>query len=543
MIMRQPANFPLIQRITALWRRGTPSSVVVSGEPSDSTTETSVTGAIVDGYFKELKLSRLRKDRYRDFEQMDEEYPEIASALDIYADNATNPKEETGDPFWVESDNEKVKKILEECSDRLELKDVIWEIARNISMYGDEFDEVVVDKTPEVARLKYLAPETMFRNEDEYGRLKEQAYHQRDVTTHVTVAEFEKWQIVQFSNAGRRKKYGRSVLDPIRRPYKQLQMMEDGMVIGRLTRAHLRYKWLIDVTGMDQKQAQDHLKKVKKDLRKKRTINPVTGKLDVNTNPLTAEEDFFVGVTKDSKADVDVVQGQGNLGDIGDVEHFQNKLFSGLKVPKAYLGLERDINAKATLTEQDIQFARSVRRVQAAVRKGLRQLFDLELILKGIIVANVEYSIKFSSISMVDEMRKWQVEKIKAEVARIYGVEIDVLSDEFILSTFLGLSDEQIAQILKNREKDSPATKPTGKPDLKLVPPGPQTKTTKEPSKSTKTQVPGEPGTPATAATPPAEIADQIKENGPFASETLMFLVEQLKDLVDAELEAVREEA
>lgn len=529
---------PLVQRITAVWRRGSG----FQSEAEGSTTETSPPSSTFQWYLSQLKISRKRKDRYADFERMDEEYPEIASALDLYADNATAPQEKSGDTFVIESDNDKVVKILEDCSKRLKLDEGAWEIARNIAKYGDEFDEVIVSNQNAIVKLKYLAPETMVRKQDEYGRDEEVAYEQVDPKVDQVVAEFAKWQIVQFSNARSRKKYGRSILDSIRRPYKQLQMMEDGMVIARLTRSHLRYKWLVDITGMDLKEAEAHLKKVKKSVRKKRTINPITGKQDITTNPLTAEEDFFVGVTKDSPADVDVLQGQANLSNIGDVEHFQNKIFSGLKVPKAYLGLERDINAKATLTEQDIQFARTVRKVQGVLREGFRKIFDLELILKGIIVANVEYKVVFSAISMVDEMRKWQVEKIKAEVARIYGVEVDVLSDEFILSTFLGLSDEEIKTILKAREKEEPAPQPAVQPGLKLVSPGPQTKLPQEPTKTPKKKVPGEPEPPTPQAAVPTELSGQIKENGVYASEQLVFLVEQLQALVDAELESLRSE-
>lgn len=533
---------PLVTKVTGLWRRGT--GVTDGDKP---TTETSPPSSTFMWYFDQLKLGRERKDRYADFERMDEEYPEIASALDIYADNATSPKDEKGDAFWIESEDEKIKKILEECVRRLKLTKEIWEIGRNVSKYGDEFDEVIVSNQAEIARIKYLDPETMVRKQDEYGRDKEFAYEQVDPKTGVAVARFAKWQIVQFSNAKRRKKYGRSILDSIRRPYKQLQMMEDGMVVGRLTRSHLRYKWLVDVQGMDPTAALDYLEKVKKKVRKKRTINPLTGKLETETNPLTAEEDFFIGVTKDSRADVDVVQGQANLGDIKDVEHFQNKIFSGLKVPKAYLGLERDINAKATLTEQDIQFARAVRRIQGALREGLRCILDLELILKGVIVANAEYTINFSRVSMVDEMRKWNVEKIKAEVARIYGVEIDVLSDEFILRTFLGLSDDEIKDITKEREKEEPpaekpGTQPGAQPGLKIVPKAPTGKTGKEPTSTTKMAVPGEPEPPKPQVQPPAEIAEKIESGGVYASEQLAFLVEQLQALVDAELESARNE-
>jgi hypothetical protein len=117
----------------------------------------------------------------------------------------------------------------------------------------------------------------------------------------VNIGEFEKWQIVHWKNGGTKKMHGDSILKPVRRVYKQLQLMEDGMVIGRLTRSHLRYKVLVDVGGMAKEDAEAHVESVKNKMRKRRMINPITGQLDTSQNPLTSEEDFFIGVTKDSK--------------------------------------------------------------------------------------------------------------------------------------------------------------------------------------------------------------------------------------------------
>jgi hypothetical protein len=81
------------------------------------------------------------------------------------------------------------------------------------------------------------------------------------------------------------------------------------------------------------------------------------------------------------------------------------------------------------------------------------------------------YEIHFAPISMVDELRKWTMEKIKAEIAKIYSVDISLLSDRYILKTFLGVPDEEIDAIL--REKPTPPSLPSGKtsntPSLRLA--------------------------------------------------------------------------
>src|SRR4030067_1604850 len=112
-------------------------------------------------------------------------------------------------------------------------------------------------------------------------------------------------------------------------------------------------------------------------------------------------------------------------------------MFTGLKVPKAFMGVEKDVKAKATIVEEDIQFARTVGRLRKGLRRGLSQIFDYQLILKGIAPVRGLYQIVFAPISMVDEMRKWTTEKLKAEVAKIYSTDMSLLSDRYILKNFV----------------------------------------------------------------------------------------------------------
>ncbi|MEM3112780.1 MAG: portal protein [Candidatus Anstonellales archaeon] len=435
-------NLPLIGKISSMISRLAPAP-----KKREETTETSTYVGVVSYYYQKTKLERTRLAKYGDYEEMDETYPEISSSLDLYADNATKERGQTGEVIEIKTDDPKVRNVLDELITRLRLNDTLWDTARNMAKMGDDFDEVVCDESGDVIRLKNLPPNTIYVNVDEYGRKKEKPYVQKDETGSTDVAEFEDWQIIHWKNGGMKKMYGESVMKSIRRVYKQLQMMEDGMVIARLTRSHMRYKILVDVEGMTAEEREDYLKKIKNEFKKKRLINPLTGQLDTTQNPLSAEEDFFLAVTKDSRADVDVLQGATNLGNIRDVEYFQTKLFAGLKVPRAFVGLEKEVKAKATIVEEDIQFARTVGRIRKGLRIGLKKLFDYQLMVRGIAPINGLYEIHFAPISMVDEMRKWTIEKVKAEVAKIYMIDMGLLTDEFILKHFVGLDDEDIANL------------------------------------------------------------------------------------------------
>ena len=415
-----------------------------------------------DFYYKKMITERTRLASYIDYELMDAEHPELSSALDIYADNSVAGEESEEQRFAVDSEDDKIKEVLTDINKRTRIDQEIWPLTRDLCKYGDEFEEIVVNSAGLVVRLKALPQDEMFRNEDQYGLLlEERAFEQKDKATKKVLAKFEPWQISHFRNRTSRKgQYGTSIFSPARRLFKQLQMMEDGMVVARLSRSHMRYVYMIDVGEMAPAEAEAHVESVKRRIKKKRRLNPITGKFDVVSNPMSAEEDMFVGVRNGSPAGVKTLDGQNRLGMIKDVEYFQNKMFTVIKVPKSWLGLERDVNAKATLSGQEIQFSRTIRRIQHVdLKNGLKKIYDIGLLLQGHDLTKVKYEILFPAIKTIDEVRKWEIEKVRAEVAKIYSVDIGVLTDDFILSHFLDLTDEEIKDLNADREKESEKAK------------------------------------------------------------------------------------
>jgi len=512
-------NFPLIKKISSIISKQAPEQ-----PKREETTETSTYSGVVSYYYQKTKLERTRLAKYGDYEEMDENYPEISSSLDLYADNATKERGQSGEVIEIKSSDSAAKNCLDELIGRLNLNDTLWDTARNMAKMGDDFDEVVCDESGDVVYLKNLPARSMFVEVDEYGRLKEKPYVQKDETGSIELCRFEPWQIIHWKNGGMKRLYGESVMKSIRRVYKQLQMMEDGMVIARLTRSHMRYKILVDVEGMTAEEREEYLRKIKNEFKKKRLINPITGQLETSQNPLSAEEDFYIGVTKDSKADVDVLQGATNLGNIRDVEYFQTKLFAGLKVPKAFVGLEKEVKAKATIVEEDIQFARTVGRIRKGLRIGLKKLFDYQLMVRGIAPVRGLYEIHFAPISMVDEMRKWTIEKLKAEIAKTYMIDMGILTDEFILKYYVGLSDEEIERLKGSKLKTTAKSTGSGLGRTTSIRAGEMSglATPKFSGMSTATKVEGGNGL--------------DRDNLHIATLHMMNLVETLRDLVDLEL-------
>ena len=444
-------NEQIVQRISNVLGRYDGSTADLSQRQSSDveTREREQAGASsFDWYLEEMRLGSSRFAKYKDYERMDAECVEAISALDVYADNATEGDSDTDEVIMIKSDSELAVDILNEVKERLKLDTEAWAIARELVKYGDKFEEIVVFDDMEIHRLKSLPAKQMYVNVDEYGRLDpEHPYEQKDVAGK-SIAKFTDWQILHFKlSRARDEKYGvdGGILFPVRRVFKQMEMMEDALVINRLTRAQQRYAYKIDVTGLEPGEATlEYLREVRKELRKRGTIDPMTGKMDLTYNPLSAEEDVFIGV-RDGNGDVSVLQGQTASG-LEDINHLRNKFFAGIKLPKAWLGFEEGTRARAVLTEQDVQAARTVRRVQMAMIAGFRKLFDIALMVRGVDPAQIEYTIAMPPISTIDEMREWQIKKIKADLARALKAEMGV-STHWLLVNMLGFTEEQIDEI------------------------------------------------------------------------------------------------
>lgn len=400
--------------------------------------------------FEKMRLEAGRIAAYHDYDLMDSECPEISAALDVIAEFSTQSDDPKAETFNVQSEDEGFSDYLHDKIKLLHLEKLITPTAREIVKYGGTFWELVASPDGEIIEVKPLPPITMVRNEDKWGILMKNAFTQIDQGTQKPIAQFVSWQIVHARyHKIHGRMYGSSLLESARRVYKQLQLVEDGMVVGRLYRSHARYLFQIPVEGMSAQAADEFIRKKKQEFRKRQRYNPTSGKIEMFDSPITADEDFFIGVRKEGvQAKVDMIQGQGGLSDIGDIEYLQNKLFSVLKVPKAILGFERDVNAKATLTEQDVNFARTLRRVQQVVADMIREVFRRVMITDGIDPEKVpEYTIVMPPVSTTDDLRQWQIEALKANVALVYGQKLPIVDREYIYKTIMELSSEEITRL------------------------------------------------------------------------------------------------
>jgi len=288
----------------------------------------------------------------------------------------------------------------------------------------------------------------MWVNHDEYGRIDpEFPYVQKlDPYSEEDVIKFEPWRIIHFKMGRRMYGVDRALFaNSSNRIGRQLLIVYESMVISRLQRAPQRYAWNVDTDGMQEDDKFAYLEKFEQRVKRRKLVDPDTGRLNIYDNPLWPDDDVFVPTSKDSQRQgIQVLSGDTNVGNIIDIEYLQDLFFMAALFPKAYASKEQGVGSKATITQLDIQFARQVRRRQRAMVPGLRKLYATEMTLNGIDPESFTWDIVFPELGTVDEVVKWQVEKLKAEVAKTYMVDIQALNNDWLYNEVLALSAEQV---------------------------------------------------------------------------------------------------
>lgn len=418
-----------------------------------------------------LKLEHDLMSRYVDYEEMDD-YPELASAIDIYADDATQVESLQNKVCWVDSPDKTIQSILEDLLwKRLRIDEEVWEMTRTLVKYGNDYEELLVTGDGLVG-LNFLPPPTMRRIEGRRGELFgfvqdyrgrfgyspeefKQLLAQRSAggnSPQYKYAALEDWEVahLRLRSKHRRSIYGYSVLEPARWIWKRLMLLEDAAMVYRLQRAPQRYAFYIDVGDMPPKEAMGFLHKMRQQYKKTKFYNPQTGKLDLKYNPLAQDEDFFVPVRKGVQATKIDVVGAPSWQHMEDIEYFKLKLYAAIKVPKVYLGSEAP-RAKGVLSQEDVRFARTVLRIQREVRNGIKKMCRVHLAALGINPAQADFEVYMTVPSAIFELAQMEVRNAKADFA---GRMSQFVSLHWILQKIFGLSDEEIEYIIKERHEE-----------------------------------------------------------------------------------------
>ena len=396
-----------------------------------------------DVMHSKIMAQQNRAERYVDYEQM-EYMPEIASAMDIYADEMTTHTAITP-MLTIDCHNEEIKAILQSLySNILNLEHNLFGWCRSMCKFGDFILYMDLDERLGVKSVIPLPLKEVERLEGEDPSNPNYVQYQWNSGG----MTFENWQIAHFRVLGNDKyaPYGTSVLESGRRIWRQLVLMEDAMMAYRIVRSAERRVFYIDVGNIAPQDVEQFVQKTMTSMKRNQVVNADTGRVDLRYNPLSVEEDYFIPVRAGESSKIETLAGGQFTGDIDDVKYLRDKMFAALKIPTAYLSSDSEANEdKTTLSQKDVRFSRTIQRLQRAVISELEKIGIVHLYTLGFRGDDlVSFKLKLNNPSKIAELQELEHWKTKFEIAG--GATENFFSRRWIAQNLFSLSEEEFVR-------------------------------------------------------------------------------------------------
>ena len=232
---------------------------------------------------------------------------------------------------------------------------------------------------------------------------------------------FENWQIAHFRVLGNDKyaPYGTSILEPARRIWRQLTLMEDAMMAYRVVRSSERRVFKIDVGAVPPNEVEQYMEKIVSQLKRHSVVDKTSGRVDLRYNPMSIEEDYFIPVRPGSATEITNLAGGTNTTAIDDIKYLRDKLFSALKIPQAYLAMgEGASEDKTTLAQKDIRFSRTIQRLQRVIIAELEKIGIIHLYTLGFRGDDLlSFGLSLNNPSKISELQEIEHWKQKFDIA------------------------------------------------------------------------------------------------------------------------------
>jgi len=249
------------------------------------------------------------------------------------------------------------------------------------------------------------------------------------------------------------------------KPVNQLRMIEDSVVIYRISRAPERRIFYIDVGNLPKVKAEQYLKDVMNRYRNKLVYDASTGEIRDDRQYMSMLEDFWLPRREGGRGtEITTLPGGSNLGEIDDIKYFQKKLFQSLNVPYSRLDSEAagglQLGRSTEVSRDELKFTKFVARLRNRFNSLFHDLLKTQLVLKGIVTIEdwdtvLSQTIKYEYVNdgYFAEIKETEMFKDRMEVYRTVkdsGMLGTVLSRDYMMKQILKMSE---AEIIEQQEK------------------------------------------------------------------------------------------
>jgi len=250
------------------------------------------------------------------------------------------------------------------------------------------------------------------------------------------------------------------------KPVNQLRMIEDSVVIYRISRAPERRIFYIDVGNLPKVKAEQYLKDVMNRYRNKLVYNAATGEIRDDRNQMSMLEDFWLPRREGGRGtEITTLPGGQNLGEVEDIVYFQRKLYRSLNIPVSRLEQESTFNLGrgAEITRDEVKFTKFIQKLRKKFNVLFNDILKTQLILKGVIAEedwslirnNIHYS--YLKDGHYAEMRDMDVLRDRLDILNTMEPYIgEWFSKEYVQKHVFRMSEEEIKEMGKQIDKEPP---------------------------------------------------------------------------------------
>ncbi len=249
------------------------------------------------------------------------------------------------------------------------------------------------------------------------------------------------------------------------KPVNQLRMMEDSLVIYRISRAPERRIFYIDVGNLPKGKAEEYLKNIMNQYRNKLVYDASTGEIKDDKKHMSMMEDFFLPRREGGRGtEISTLPGGDNLGQIDDIIYFQKKLYKALNVPLNRLEQEAQfsLGRSTEITRDEVKFKKFIDRLRKRFSDLFMQALKTQLLLKKIITKQdweswkEEIVFDFIEDNYFSELKESEMVRERFEMLASLDEYVGkYVSNEWIRKQILRQSEDEIEEIDKQIDKEN----------------------------------------------------------------------------------------
>ena len=423
--------------------------------------------------------------KYREISQ----YPDCDSAIEDIVNEAIVTSD-TGQTVDIVLDDTKVsdgikKKIRDEFDTVLSLlrfNDRGHDIFRTWYIDGRIYYNIMLDennKKSGITELRIIDPQKIRRVKVvkssrspkgvELSSVQEEyyLYNDKGLTTQTTQGVRMSLDSVAYSHSGIIDGNTNVVMGYLHKaikPTNQLKMIEDSLVIYRVSRAPERRIFYIDVGNLPKLKAEQYVQDIMNKFRNKLVYDAVTGEVKTDKKNLSMMEDFWMPRREGGKGtEITTLDGAQNLGQIEDINYFQNKLFQALNVPMSRLKPDTgfSLGRSSEITRDEIKFSKFINRLRNKFSSIFNEILRIQLVSKGIIredewdefASSIRYD--FNQDNHFQEMKDSEILQNRLQTLQLLDPYVGkYFSIDWIQKNVLMQSEKDIKEIAAQIKKE-----------------------------------------------------------------------------------------